>query len=475
MTGPGAAQARNNAHAGPSQGEPMAHYVPSPNNTESMPGLRREPPYASKTIRTDVAVIGAGPAGSAAALALAGRGLAVQLVGPVPAPVSRLAGEWVHPGGLAALERLGVRFTEEEGWRQRGFIVHPGDGSPPIALDYTHGATALSLPHHVLLSALHRKLAAHPGVTWRTGLRAIGLAGRNLLYTGRDPDDSGRVQARLVVGADGRSCVLRDTVGLRSRPVTLSHMLGLLLHDVTLPDPDYGHLILGGPGPVVAYHLSPRTVRVCIDLPLDHPRPPHLATYLHQVYPPSLLDTLHYPVQTALREGRGQWATNRVQPRGRFAHPHCILIGDAAGHTHPLTAIGLSMGFLDAECLGRTGDVREYVRSRTAPAAVSERLAVGVHQLLTATDPAQHTASRHHLPSLAPGSRPRPTLHGHARLICTRPADLRNLGLRVMSAGFADSLRDAVHHRSEGGLVQEMRSGTPWLTWLGGGELHRSR
>ncbi|MFE6337675.1 FAD-dependent oxidoreductase [Streptomyces sp. NPDC057798] len=449
----------------------MTHHAQPADGNRPTATPRDARPAGFRTIRTDVAVIGAGPAGSAAALAMARRGLDIQLIEPAPAPTTRLAGEWVHPGGLAALERLGVRLSGTEGWRHHGFAVHPGDGSTPIILNYPGGATALSLPHRVLISALHQQLTAQPSVTWRTGVRAAHLADGVLLCTGPAGDEL--VQARLVVGAGGRSCVLRDAVGAQRRSATVSHMLGVLVRDVAWPDPYRGHLFLGGPGPVVAYHLSRRTVRVCIDLPLNHPRPPHLAAFVRHAYRHALPEWLHGAIQGALHDGGGQWATNRVQPRGRFAHGHCVLTGDAAGQTHPLTAIGLSMSFLDAECLGRTGDIPGYVRSRATPATVSERLAVGVHRLLSAPDPAsvrlRTTAFRLWRQDPAVGERCMALLG----LLSTCPADLRHLGLRVMSAGVADSLRAAVRARARDGLLQELRTGAPWLTWLHGDDAHR--
>lgn len=82
----------------------------------------------------DVAVIGAGPAGCAAALAHARAGHRVLLLEASRRPPTRLAGEWIHPDGVAVLRRLGVGMPASLFLPALGFVVHPEDSSPPITL-----------------------------------------------------------------------------------------------------------------------------------------------------------------------------------------------------------------------------------------------------------------------------------------------------------------------------------------------------
>ena len=71
---------------------------------------------------------------------------------------------------------------------------------------------------------------------------------------------------------------------------------------------------------------------------------------------------------------------NRFRPRTHFGRgdgsgPEVALVGDAVGHVHPMTAIGMTMGFLDAQRARRVGE-RGRVRQgapRLHPGAPRER------------------------------------------------------------------------------------------------------
>src|ERR1700733_438641 len=130
--------------------------VPDPGGAN--PGFvnrsRPRPARDAPSERPDVAIVGAGPAGCATALAFAGTGAeTVVFESAVPA-TRRLAGEWLHPAGVQALERLGVDLSAVRHCRVRGFIVHPEDGSTPITLPYPRGGYGLGAHHRSLVQGL---------------------------------------------------------------------------------------------------------------------------------------------------------------------------------------------------------------------------------------------------------------------------------------------------------------------------------
>jgi 2-polyprenyl-6-methoxyphenol hydroxylase-like FAD-dependent oxidoreductase len=58
--------------------------------------------------RMQVAIVGAGPAGLATAIHLAGQGLSVTVIERAPAAPDKACGEGIMPSGVRALESLGV-------------------------------------------------------------------------------------------------------------------------------------------------------------------------------------------------------------------------------------------------------------------------------------------------------------------------------------------------------------------------------
>ena len=82
-------------------------------------------PQPRRTAAYDVAVVGAGPVGCVTALAFARRGARVLLLEAQPTAADRLAGEWLHPAGLAVLQDfgLGAAVAAAEYSTGRGFVV----------------------------------------------------------------------------------------------------------------------------------------------------------------------------------------------------------------------------------------------------------------------------------------------------------------------------------------------------------------
>ena len=81
----------------------------------------------------DVVVVGAGPAGIAAAAGFAERGASVLLLEAEPNAAKRLAGEWLHPLAASHLRRLGLLadLPAAQHAEGRGFAFFSDDGGAP--------------------------------------------------------------------------------------------------------------------------------------------------------------------------------------------------------------------------------------------------------------------------------------------------------------------------------------------------------
>ena len=151
--------------------------------------------------RSDVLVVGGGPAGSTVARLLAGRGWSVRLIDRARFPRAKPCGECLNPGAIAALDRLGVlpdvlalAPAPLDGWAV-GTGATLARGRFPSAC----GGLALDRARldHALLEA-----ARAAGVEVVEGRKVA--AGDPVLRS-----------ASVVVGADGlRSVVARSTSGV---------------------------------------------------------------------------------------------------------------------------------------------------------------------------------------------------------------------------------------------------------------------
>ena len=329
--------------------------------------------------RYDVAIVGAGPVGSLCALAHARNGYSVVLLEANPNTSKRLAGEWLHPPAMRILSELGIEPDDDAGCCPgKGFVVFPEDGGEPILLPYPDGSHSVAWEHERLVSRLRQAVEGEPCVDFMMSARVRDIEGDRVSFTRNG--ESGSVAARLIVGADGRSSVVRRSLGLSTRPQTCSRMLGVMLNGVRLPFEGYGHVICAEPSPILIYRFGEHSVRLLVDLPAGHSNRQTMGA-LARSYADSLPDALGPAFLEALRERRFHAATNALRPRHTYGTPGRVLIGDAAGHYHPLTAVGMTLGFGDAFTLADGGDFGDFARKRTQATRAPELLAMGLYEV----------------------------------------------------------------------------------------------
>ena len=328
----------------------------------------------------DVAIVGAGPVGSLCALAHARKGARVALLEANPKASTRLAGEWLHPPAVRMLEENGISlkacFHSSPG---NGFVVFPEDRSEPILLPYQNGAIGKTCEHSALVSTLHKALEDEPEVDFYEGARVRDVENGTITFS-LDGTQNSLATDRLI-GADGRASMVRKSLGLPVERVTCSRMIGVVAEGVSLPYEGYGHVVLGGPGPVLIFQLGENRVRIVVDVPLDHWTPRDRMAMLTESYAYLLPEAVRQPFVSELRAGRFQAAGNELLPRTTYGTSRRVLIGDAAGHYHPLTAVGITLGFGDALTLAATPDFGAFATKRLEAIRTPERLALGLYEV----------------------------------------------------------------------------------------------
>lgn len=153
---------------------------------------------------TDVFVVGAGPAGLAAAIAARMEGFRVTVADCASGAVQDSCGEGLLPSGVAALRNLGVTLGLNDGIPFRGLRF--AEKRIAAQADFPQG-----WGRGVRRSTLHKLLAER---AWRVGVEMnwgvrVSCGQSGALYANGE-----EVRSRWIIGADGHNSRVRNWAGL---------------------------------------------------------------------------------------------------------------------------------------------------------------------------------------------------------------------------------------------------------------------
>lgn len=332
----------------------------------------------------DAVVVGAGPAGSAAAVAFARRGARVALLEADPRATRRFAGEWLHPGGVAILRQFG--FAPLAGECCRGFAVLPDDAGPPVLLGYRQSDTALIYEHEHLVRSIREQAISHAGIVYYEHARATSIDVRRRSLVARCKGREIVLHGERIIGADGQGSWLRRKVSMPQEWVSPSYQAAVMLSGVTLPHEGFGHLVLGGPSYALLYRLAADRVRAVFDLPREGWS--RVPATVWEAYGPVMPGEMRPALRAALGRGEITWTVTRRASPMMFASGPVMFVGDAARCVHPLTAAGMTLAFMDAAACATASCPTVYARGRVRDSLVPMLLADLLYDVFTGRSPA---------------------------------------------------------------------------------------
>jgi geranylgeranyl reductase family protein len=169
-------------------------------------------------VRADVAVVGGGPAGAAAAITLARAGRDVVLFDKARFPRDKCCGDGLTTGALRRYERLGLRPDAIGSWQPvtETWIRSPSGHTVGFPLPDT-GGTFGAVARRADLDAAFLDVARAAGVKVYDGHAVTDAAQRHDLVE-LEVDGVGPVVARYGVAADGMWSPLRKKLGVADEP-----------------------------------------------------------------------------------------------------------------------------------------------------------------------------------------------------------------------------------------------------------------
>ena len=167
---------------------------------------------------SDVAIVGAGPAGTAAAITLARAGRAVTLLDKATFPRDKFCGDGLTADALRRLAELGLAPDAVASWHEITEVRIRSPHGRTVPFDLPRGgAMFAAVARRMDLDAALVALARAAGVDVREGHRLIGADQHDDRVTLRLETDDAKVttvEAAHVIGADGMWSPLRKELGV---------------------------------------------------------------------------------------------------------------------------------------------------------------------------------------------------------------------------------------------------------------------
>ncbi len=303
--------------------------------------------------RCDALVVGGGPAGLAAAIALRQKGIDVLVVEALQPPIDKACGEGLMPDAQCNLQALGISVTAQQGAPFDGisFLSGRHQVTAPFARGRGIGIRRLQL-HHLLVQRCHEL-----GVRLAWGSRATMPPGQPLLVEGEP------CIYRYAIGADGQSSRVRQAIGLGPGRI-LSRRYGTRCHYQVAPWSRMVEVHWGDLGEAYITPVGPE--EICVATVSRDP-----ARRMEAVL--ASLPSLRARLSGANPLSRVRGALTTTRKLRRVTAANVALTGDASGAVDAITGEGIALSFRQALLLAEAITADNLVMYQTGHPAILRR------------------------------------------------------------------------------------------------------
>lgn len=337
------------------------------------------------TTEVDIVVVGAGPAGSAAAYHLSRAGLRVALIDRASFPRAKVCGDGLTPGALAEVEAMGAMSELRPSLPMESLVtIDLNDGSErcePVP-SLTGRSAGLIVSRTVLDDAL-RRAAVRAGAEFAPRTTVNGLLRRGGSIVGvevQTPKGVARIRADVTVIAEGACNRLGRFIRGGRRVGAVGAAARRYLHLRAPLDPAFRLYVplaaddaeLFGYGWVFPVSAELANVGVGCFVPQQMVARPRLRRVFNQFL--VALESVEPRIEVAGNCGRLEGGViDASLPLQELAVPGALLVGDAAGAANPFTGEGIAQALASGRAAAEAV-VESLGRGCRLEAAYVERL-----------------------------------------------------------------------------------------------------